>query len=121
MPLGLTNAPSMFQALMNDVFRGFLDDFVMVYLDDIIIYSKSEEEHLQHVETVLQKLKSHDLSRKLSKCHFNETEVEFLGHLVNAEGIKMQKSKVEAIQKWPRPKKVRDLQYFLGLANYYRR
>jgi Reverse transcriptase (RNA-dependent DNA polymerase) len=99
MPFGLTNAPSVFQALMIDVFREFLDDFVVVYLEDIIIYRKSEEEHLQHVETVLQKLKNHDLYGKLSKCHFNETEVEFLGHVVNAEGIKMQNSKVEAIQK----------------------
>jgi uncharacterized protein YehS (DUF1456 family) len=121
MPFGLTNAPSVLQALMNDVFREFLDDFVMVYLDDIIIYSKSEEEHLQLVETVLQKLKNHVLFGKLSKCHFSETEVDYLGHVVNAEGIKMQKSNVEAIQKWPRPKNVRDLQSFLGLANYYRR
>jgi hypothetical protein len=110
MPFGLINAPSVFQALTNDVFREFLDDFVMVYLDDIIIYSKSEEEHLQHVETVLQKLKNHAIFGKLSKCHFNETEVEFLGHVVNAKGSKMQKSKAEAIRKWPRPKSVRDLQ-----------
>jgi Reverse transcriptase (RNA-dependent DNA polymerase) len=94
MPFGLTNAPNVFQALMKDVFREFPDDFVMVYLDDIIIYSKSEEEHLQHAEPVLQKLKNHELCGKLSKCHFNETEVDFLGHLVNAEGIKMQKNKV---------------------------
>jgi Reverse transcriptase (RNA-dependent DNA polymerase) len=93
----------------------------MVHLDDVVICSKSEEEHLQHVETVLQKLKNHDLHGKLSKCHFNETEVEFLGHVANAEGIKMQNSKVEAIQNWPRPKNVRDSQSFLGLANYYRR
>jgi Reverse transcriptase (RNA-dependent DNA polymerase) len=117
MPFGLTNAPIVFQALMNELFREFLDDFVMVYLDDIIICSKSEEEHLQHVETVLQKLKNHALFGKVLKCHFNETEVDFLGHLVNAEGIKMQKSEVETIQKWPRPKSVRDLQSFLGLAN----
>jgi Reverse transcriptase (RNA-dependent DNA polymerase) len=110
-----------FQALMNDVFRESLDHFVIAYLDDIIIYRKSEEEDLQHVETVLQKLKNHDFYGKLSKCHFNETDVEFLGRVVNAEGIKMQKSKVEAVQKWPRPKNVRDLQSFLGLANYYRR
>jgi Reverse transcriptase (RNA-dependent DNA polymerase) len=121
LPFEHSNAPSVFQALMNDVFREFLDDLFMVYLDDIIIYSKSEEDHLQHVETVLQELKNHDLYGKLSKCHFNETEVEFLGHVVNAEGIKMQKSKVEAIQKWPRRKNFRDLQSFLGLANYYRR
>jgi RNase H-like domain found in reverse transcriptase/Reverse transcriptase (RNA-dependent DNA polymerase) len=120
MPFGLTNAPSVFQALMNDVFWEFLNDFVMVYLDDITTCSKSEREHLQHVETVLQKLKKHDLYGKLWKCHFNETEVEFLGHVVNAEGIKIQKSKVEVIQKYPRPKNVRDLQSFLGLANYYR-
>jgi Reverse transcriptase (RNA-dependent DNA polymerase) len=117
----MRQAPSVFQALMNDVFREFLDDFVMVYLDYIIIYSKSEGEHLQHVETVLQKLKNHELYGMLSKCHFNETEVEFLGHMVNAEDINMQNRKVDAIQKWPRPKNVRDLQFFLGLANYYRR
>jgi hypothetical protein len=89
MPFGLTNAPSVFQALMNDVFREFLDDFVMVYLNDIIIYSKSDEEHLQEAETV-QKLKNHDLFGKISKCNFNETEVDFLSHVVNAKGIKMQ-------------------------------
>jgi Reverse transcriptase (RNA-dependent DNA polymerase) len=104
MPFGLTNAPSVFQALMNYVFREFLEDFVMVYLDDINIYSKSEGEHLHHVETVLQKLNNHDLYGKLSKCHFNETEFDCLGHVVNAEGIKMQKGKVEAIQKWPKRK-----------------
>jgi Reverse transcriptase (RNA-dependent DNA polymerase) len=121
MPFGLTTAPSVFQALMNDVFWEFLDDFVMVYLDDIIIYSKSEEEHLQHVETALQKLKNHALFGKLSNYHFNETEVDFLDHVMNADGINMQKSKVEAIQKWLRPKNVRDLQSFLRLANCYRR
>jgi Reverse transcriptase (RNA-dependent DNA polymerase) len=89
MPFGLTNAPSVFQALMNDVFREFLDDFVMVHLNDIIIYSKSDEEHLQEAETV-QKLKNHDLFGKISKCNFNETEVDFLSHVVNAKGIKMQ-------------------------------
>jgi Reverse transcriptase (RNA-dependent DNA polymerase) len=95
MPFGLTNAPSVFQALMNDVFWEKLDDFVMVYLDDINIYSKSEDENLQREETLLQKLKNHALFGKLSKCHFNETEVEFLGHVVNVEGIKMQKRKVK--------------------------
>jgi Reverse transcriptase (RNA-dependent DNA polymerase) len=79
------NAPMVFQALMNEVFREFLDEFVMIYMDDIIIYSKSEGEHLQHVETVLPKLNNHELYGKLSKCHFNETEVDFLGHVVNAE------------------------------------
>jgi Reverse transcriptase (RNA-dependent DNA polymerase) len=93
MPFGLPNAPSVFQAQMNDVFREFLDDFVMVSLDDIIIHSKSEEEHVQHVETVLQKVKNDALFGKLSICHFNETEVDFLGHS-DAEGIKMQKCKV---------------------------
>jgi hypothetical protein len=99
MPFGLANAPRVFQTLMNDMFREFLVDFVMVYLDNIIIYRKSEEENLQHMETVLHKRKNHDLFGMLSKCHFNETEVEFLGHVVNAEGIKMQKSKVEALFK----------------------
>jgi RNase H-like domain found in reverse transcriptase/Integrase zinc binding domain len=121
MPFGITNAPSVCQALSNDEFREFLDDFVMISLDDIIIYSKLEEEDLQHVETVLQKLKSHTLFGEFSKCLFNGTEVDFLGTVVNAEGIKMKKCKVEGMQKWPRPKNVRDLQSFFGLANYYRR
>jgi Reverse transcriptase (RNA-dependent DNA polymerase) len=122
MPFGLNNAPSVFQALMNAVFREFLDDFVMVYWDAITIYVKSEEEHQKHVEMVLRKLKNHDLFENLSICHFNETEVKFLGHVVNAEGIKMQNSKVEAIQEWPRPKNVRDLQFFLrAFSNFYRR
>jgi Reverse transcriptase (RNA-dependent DNA polymerase) len=121
MPFGLTNAPSVFQALMNVVFREFLDDFAMAYLVDIITHGKSEGEHLQHLETVLQKLKKHALFGKLSKCHLNETEVDFLIHVVNVGEINMQELKAEAIQKLPRPKNVRDLQSFSGLANYYRR
>jgi RNase H-like domain found in reverse transcriptase len=91
------------------------------YIWTISSYTAYRKKSIYSTETVLQKHKNHALFGKVSKCHFNETEVDFLGHVVNAEGIKMQKSKVEAIQKWPRPKNVRDLQSFLGLANYYRR
>jgi hypothetical protein len=121
MPFGLTNAPSTFQALMNQVFREYLDEFVMVYIDDIIVYSRTESEHWQHVNKVLQRLRDEQLYAKLSKCEFNKSEVPFLGHVVSREGVKVQPHQIDAIQKWNTPRSVREVQSFLGLANYYRR
>ena len=121
MPFGLTNAPSTFQAVMNDVFREYLDDFVMVYIDDILIFSRTAEDHLRHVGLILARLRQHKLYAKLSKCEFNRASLPFLGHVVGQGGVEMQQSKVQALADWPRLTTVTEVQSFLGLANYYRR
>jgi len=121
MPFGLTNAPSVFQRFINHVLRDFLDKFVVVYLDDILIYSKSLEEHVKHVSSVLEKLKEHSLVAKLEKCVFHVPEVEFLGHIVSGNGLRTDPRKIEAVKDWPVPSKVKELQSFLGFCNYYRR
>ena len=121
MPFGLTNAPASFQNLINDTLRDFLDIFVIVYLDDILIFSKSKEDHIEHVKQVLERLKQHQLWAKAEKCSFFQHEVEFLGYLVSDEGIKMDPKKVEAVTNWPAPQSIHDIQVFLGFANFYRR
>ena len=118
LPFGLTNAPATFMSFMHEVLQPYLDKFVVVFLDDILIYSKDEEEHMQHLELVLQKLRDHHLFAKMSKCAFNLQEVEFLGHVVSSAVIKMDAAKVAAIKDWPRPATVRDVRSFHGLANY---
>jgi hypothetical protein len=121
MPFGLTNAPATFMTLMNDIFREYLDQFVVIYLDDILIYSKTKEEHLKHVRLVLEKLKEHHLYGKMSKCEFMKTKVEYLGHYISAEGISVDQRKVDAIKSWPTPTNISELRSFLGLATYYRK
>jgi len=121
MPMGLTNAPATFQALMNNTLREYIDVFVAVYLDDILIYSKNPDEHEGHVKKVLERLSEHDLYIDLDKCEFSETEVEFLGSVVTPEGIKMDPAKLSAIAEWPTPTNLKELQGFLGFCNYYRR
>lgn len=121
MPFGLTNAPAVFQHFMNDVFRDLLDYTVLIYLDDILIFSDSEEEHVNHVKQVLQRLVENDLYAKAEKCEFHVKETEFLGFIISASGISMATNKVEAIMQWPEPTKVREIQQFLGFANFYRR
>ena len=103
MPFGLTNAPATFQRLMNDVLRENLDDFVTVYLDDILIFSKSDDEHARHLQWVLGKLREHGLFAKRTKCAFGLDSVEYLGHVVIAEGISPDPAKIEAITTWPDP------------------
>lgn len=120
MPFGLTNAPAAFQHLMNDVFREFLDNFVVCYLDDILIYSKNVEEHEIHVRQVLQKLRDAGLYAKMEKCVFHTTQVDFLGYIISNDGLMMDSKKVQTIMDWKIPKTVRDVQCFLGFANYYR-
>ncbi|RVW17664.1 Retrovirus-related Pol polyprotein from transposon 17.6 [Vitis vinifera] len=121
MPFGLTNAPAAFMDLMNRVFRAYLDQFVIVFVDDILIYSRSLEEHKQHLVTTLGTLRRHQLYGKLDKSEFWLTEVNFLGHVVSEAGIAVDHSKVEAVQEWQRPTNVFEVRSFLGLAGYYRR
>nr|GEY58487.1 putative reverse transcriptase domain-containing protein [Tanacetum cinerariifolium] len=121
MPFGLTNAPAVFMDLMNRIFHEFLDKFVIVFIDDILVFSKSKEEHEDHLHNVLQTLRHEKLYAKFFKCEFWLSSVAFLGHIVSAEGITMDPAKVEAITKWPRPTSVTEVRSFLGLAGYYRR
>jgi hypothetical protein len=121
MPFGLTNAPATFQTLMNDIFRDMLDICVIVYMDDILVYSKNPEEHEQHLRQVLQRLREHQLYGKPSKSTFSTDIVEYLGHLVTPEGIKPNPVLVQAIVKYPRPETLKGLQCFLDMTNYYRK
>lgn len=121
LPFGLCSAPATFQRLMNDIFRQHLDTFVLVYLDDILVYSKNEEDHARHLRIVFDILRKHKLYVKMSKCAFGQTSLPFLGHLVGKDGISVDPSKVEAVKDWPTPANCHDIRCFLGLANYYRR
>ena len=121
LPFGLTNAPAAFMDMMNRIFRPFLDKFIIVFIDDILVYSRSREEHEEHLRITLQLLRDHQLYAKFSKCEFWLTEVIFLGHVVSGEGIKVDPQKVEAVANWPRPTTVTEIRSFLGLAGYYRR
>ncbi|GKE43976.1 putative reverse transcriptase domain-containing protein [Tanacetum coccineum] len=120
MPFGLTNAPAAFMDLMKRVFHEYLDKFVIVFIDDILVYSKTREEHEDHLRTVLEILRQKKLYAKFSKCEFWLRQVAFLGHIMSANGITMDPAKVEAITKWPRPTTVTKVRSFLGLAGYYK-
>ena len=121
MPFGLTNAPAAFMDLMNRVFSSYLDKFVVVFIDDILVYSGSPEEHAEHLWTVLQILRERQLYAKFSKCQFWLDKVVFLGHVISAEGISMDPQKIEAIVNWKPPTNVSKVRSFLGLAGYYRK
>jgi hypothetical protein len=121
LPFGLTNAPATFMGMMNHIFRPYLDQFVVIYLDDLLIFSKSPEKHLEHLELVLSLLREHGLYAALEKCSFGVPEVDFLGHVLSAEGVRVDPTKVTAITNWPIPSSATDVRSFLGLANYYRR
>ena len=115
MPFGLTNAPAYFVDLMSRVFREYLNKFMVVFVDDILIFSKSEEEHALHLREVLETLRAHNLKAKFSKCHFWRKEVQFLGHVVSKEGITVDPAKVVAIQDWKVPKNATEVRSFLGM------
>ncbi|QRV92840.1 Retrotransposable element Tf2 protein [Ceratobasidium sp. AG-Ba] len=121
MPFGLTNAPAVFQRFMNDIFRDILDIYVIVYLDDILIFSNNSEEHVDHVREVLTRLQKHNLFCNPEKCHFAVTTVTYIGLVITPDGISMEKEKVKAIMEWPAPLTVKQVQSFLGFANFYRR
>ncbi|KAG8497006.1 hypothetical protein CXB51_008206 [Gossypium anomalum] len=121
MPFGLTNAPAVFMDLMNRIFRPYLDKFVVVFIDDILIYSKDDTEHAEHLRIVLQTLIDKQLYAKFSKSEFWLREVGFLGHIVSGDGIRVDPSKISAIVDWKPPKNVTEVRSFLGLAGYYRR
>ena len=120
MPFGLTNAPAVFMDLMNRIFHPYLDQFVIVFIDDILVYSKSREEHERHLRTVLQMLREKKLYAKFSKCEFWLKQVMFLGHIVSEAGVCVDPQKTEAITRWEQPKTVSEVRSFLGLAGYYR-
>jgi hypothetical protein len=121
MPFGLTNTPAFFMNLMNKVFMEELDKFVVVFIDDILIYSKSREDHEHHLRIVLGRFRAHQLYAKLSKCEFWLEKIAFLGHILTTEGIEVDPSKVEAVSKWKQPSNVSEVRSFLGMAGYYHR
>jgi hypothetical protein len=120
-PFGLTNAPAIFMNLMNKIFIPYLDKFVIVFIDDILIYSKDKEEHAKHLRIALQILREHQLYAKFSKYEFWLDQVEFLGHVISKEGIAVNPSKVASFLEWEAPKNVKQIRGFLGMAGYYRR
>ena len=122
-PFGLTNAPAAFQAYINHVLRGLVDDFCIVYLDDILIFSKTEEEHTDHLQQICERLRQAELYAKLPKCQFYKKEMEFLGFIITPEGIKMDPQRIQTIQEWKDhpPRSYRDVQVLLGFCNFYRR
>jgi hypothetical protein len=121
MPFGVTNAPSVFMDLMNQVFHNYLDQFVVVFIDDILVYSTNHHEHGEHLKKVLDILREKKLFAKLKKCEFWLKKVSFLGHVVSADGIEVDPSKIEAVVKWERTTNIHEIRNFLGLAGYYRR
>ena len=121
MSFGLTNAPAFFMYLMNSVLMMELDKFVIVFIDDILIYSKNDEEHAQHLRIVLTRLREHKLYAKFSKCEFWLDRVQFWGHVLTLEGVSVDPSKVRDVLDWKSPKSVHQIRQFLGLAGYYRR
>ncbi|CAN6447612.1 unnamed protein product [Victoria cruziana] len=119
LPFGLTNVPTVFMNMIHRVFREYLDQFVIVFIDDILIYSPDRETHARHLHAVLQSLREHQLYGKFSKCKFWLEQVAFLGHVIFADGVAVDPSKVEAVINWPRPTTVSEVRRFLGLAGYY--
>jgi hypothetical protein len=119
--LSFSYAPIVFMFLMNGVFRECLDKFVIVFLDEILVYSNSKEDHEQHMRMVLKVLREHQLYAKLSKCSFYQKKIHYLGHIISKDGIDVDPEKIEAIIEWSTPKNVSKVRSFMGLASYYRR
>jgi hypothetical protein len=121
MPFGLANTPAAFQSYINATLRPYLDVFVIAYLDDIVVYSNTVKEHRKHVRTVLEALLKADLYLKLRKCEFNAKEIRFVGFIITPEEVRMEKDRIATIEEWPMPNSHRNIQVFLGFANFYRR
>jgi len=121
MPFGLTNAPAAFQQFMNDIFSDLLDVCVVIYLDDILIYLNNMSKHHWHVKEILKRLRKAGLYAKAEKCEFHSESVKYLGYILSPSGLTMSDDKIKIIQDWPEPKKVKDIQSFLGFANFYHR
>jgi hypothetical protein len=121
MPFGLTNAPSTFQSLMNEVFKPYLRRFILVFFDDILVYSQDMDSHATYLRLALDTLLQHQLFAKLSKCKFGCAEVEYLGHIITAQGVSADPGKIQAMVDWPFPKNIKALRRFLGLTGYYRK
>jgi hypothetical protein len=119
-PFGLTNAPSIFMNLMNKIFMKYLDKFVIVFIDDILVYSKDKVKHANHLRIVLQILREHQLYAKFSKCEFWLDKVQFRGHVITKEGIAINPKKVQALLDWKEPKNVKGIRGFFGMDEYYR-
>ena len=119
MPFGLTNPPATFQRFMNNIFSDMLDVHVIIYLDDILVYSDDPTEHKKHVREVLRCLCQNELYCKPKKCHFDKDTINYLGFILSQDSLKMDQSKVQTIQDWPEPQKVKDIQSFLSFANFY--
>ena len=121
MSFGLTNALAAFMELMNMVFKNFLDIYAIVFIDDILVYSKAEAEHEEHLHQVFETLRANRLYAKFSKCEFWMKQVSFLGHVVSSEGLSVDPAKIEVVTNWPRPSTISEVRSFLGLVGYYRR
>jgi hypothetical protein len=121
MPFGLTNAPATFQAIMNEIFAPMFRKFVLVFMDDILIYSKSLEEHTQHLLQVFRILKDNKLFIKQSKCSFAQEHLEYLGHVIGSDGASTDPTKIQAVRDWPVPQNAKLVRSFLGLAGHYRK
>jgi hypothetical protein len=120
-PFGLTNAPGTFMCWMNNVLSEFLDKFVLLFIDDILIYSKNREEHEEHLRLVLQVLREHQLYAKFSKRDFFQKQIHYMGHVISEEGVAVEPDKIRSIMEWPTQKDISDIRSFMGLAGYYRR
>ena len=118
MPFGMMNALAVFMAIMNKIFMPYLDQLAIIFIDDILVYSKSREEHVQHLRASLQLLRDNQLYVKLGKCEFLLKQVAFLGHIISKEGLAVDQAKIDAIISWERPKNVIEIRSFLGLAGY---
>jgi hypothetical protein len=119
MPFGISNAPTTFMRVMNDVLRPFLDDCVIFYLDDILVFRKSHEDHVMHLKQVMDVLKKENLFLKMSKCEFGNTSLVYLGHIVGGGEMKIDPSKVKVILDWPKPNNVTKVRIFLGASQYW--